>query len=304
MEFGCQLPSSGEAATPDNLTRVAEKMEEAGFASIWVGDHIAIPWVTRSSYFFLGQKYEISPETPFLEPLSALSFVAARTAKIRLGTSVLVLPHRHPLFLAKALATLDVLSKGRLIVGLGVGWLREEIESFGVPFESRAAWSDEAIELLSESWRTDHLNFAGKYFSCRDVNLSPKPHQSNLPLWIGGQSLAALRRAVRLGTGWHPATNSFDELSSGIELLRAECERAGRKFEDITLSLRALFQISKTPEMGDALLFGPAERIIQDCRRLREIGISHVVLEPVYPTFELRFEAFISFATHILPYVR
>src|SRR2546429_7498019 len=98
MEFGCQLPSSGEAATPDNLKRVAENMEEAGFSSIWVGDHIAIPWVTRSSYLFNGRKYEISPETPFLEPLSALSFVAACTTKIRLGTSVLVLPHRHPLF--------------------------------------------------------------------------------------------------------------------------------------------------------------------------------------------------------------
>jgi probable F420-dependent oxidoreductase len=303
MEFGCQLPSSGEAATPDNLTRVAENMEEAGFSSIWVGDHIAIPWVTRSSYLFLGRKYEIPPETPFLEPLSALSFVAARTAKIRLGTSVLVLPHRHPLFLAKALATLDVLSKGRLIVGLGIGWLREEIESFGVPFELRAAWSDEAIQLLSECWRTDHLNFAGKYFSCRDVNLSPKPRQSSLPLWIGGQSHAALRRAARLGTGWHPATNSFDELSGGIELLRAECERVGRNFEDITLSLRALFQISKTSDMGDALLFGPVERIIQDCRRLREIGISHVVLESACPTFELRFEASIFFATHILPHV-
>src|SRR5207244_2776318 len=156
MEFGCHLPVYGPAATREALLAFARRMETLGYDSLWASDHIVIPWRITSKYPYNETgDFPLPPTTNFLEPLTALALVAGATERIRLGTTVLVLPHRHPVLAAKMLATLDHLAPGRVILGAGVGWMREEIELFGVAFEQRGAWSDEALRIMKACWREE-----------------------------------------------------------------------------------------------------------------------------------------------------
>ncbi len=165
MKFGCHLPVYGPAATRATILGFARRMESLGFDSLWASDHVVIPWKIRSRYPYNPTgDFPLSPETPFLEPLTTLAVVAGATEHIALGTTVLVLAHRHPVLLAKMLATLDQLSGGRVIVGAGVGWMKEEIELFGVNYQRRGAWSDEALRVLRACWREPRPRFEGTFF--------------------------------------------------------------------------------------------------------------------------------------------
>ena len=158
MEIGVHLPVYGAAATREGVLLVARRIEALGYDSLWVSDHVVIPWTIRSRYPYNATgDFPLSPGTDFLEPLTALTLAAAVTSRVRLGTSVLVLPHRHPVLTAKMLATLDHLAPGRVILGAGVGWMREEVELFGVPYGRRGAWTDEAIAIMRACWREDRV---------------------------------------------------------------------------------------------------------------------------------------------------
>src|SRR2546430_15166490 len=187
MDIGCHLPVYAPAATREALTLFARRAEALGYDSLWVSDHVVIPHTIRSRYPYNATgDFPLSPSTDFLEPLTVLPLVAAVTSKIRLGTSVLVLPHRHPVLTARMLATLDHLAPGRVILGAGVGWLREEIELFGVDYARRGAWSDEALRIMQTCWREERPSFRGEFVHLDPVGFAPKPARGTNPLLIGG----------------------------------------------------------------------------------------------------------------------
>ncbi|MBM3489619.1 MAG: TIGR03619 family F420-dependent LLM class oxidoreductase [Alphaproteobacteria bacterium] len=193
MQLGIHLPHVGRKAGPLAIRRAAEQAEALGFADVWASEHIIVP---------VGAPYPPSPL--FLDPLLTLAWAAACTARVRLGTSVLVLPMRHPVPLAKELATLQVLSGGRLILGAGVGWLKEEYAALGVPFAERDRRMDEGLRLIRALWHDDPVSFETTWIEAEITNMrmQPKP-QPAIPVWIGGTSEAALARAIALGDGWH-----------------------------------------------------------------------------------------------------
>jgi probable F420-dependent oxidoreductase len=227
MEFGCHLPVFGPAATRAGLLTFAREMERLGYDSLWASDHIVIPHTIRSRYPYsdTGQ-FPLAADATFLEPLTALAMVAGVTERVKLGTTVIVLPHRHPVLAAKMLSTLDHLSGGRVILGAGVGWMREEIELLGAPFDERGAWSDEAIRIMRACWRDERTRFHGRYFSFDDIGCFPKPVRGDIPIWMGGHSKPALRRIVALADGWHAAFPTAAGLEAGLSALREECAEA------------------------------------------------------------------------------
>jgi probable F420-dependent oxidoreductase len=269
MEIGAHLPVYGTAATREGVTLVARRIEALGYDSLWVSDHVVIPWEIRSRYpYNASGDFPLSPATDFLEPLTVLTLAAAVTSRVRLGTSVLVLPHRHPVLTAKMLATLDHLAPGRVILGAGVGWMREEIELFGVPYGRRGAWTDEAIAIMRACWRDDRVSFRGEFFSFEGLGCRPRPARGTIPIWIGGHTDRALQRVVSLGDGWHAAFPTPQALGDGIARLREACRAVGR--DPATLAISARLGLSaKRP---------PAD-LLTELRALRDLGVAHVVLE-------------------------
>src|SRR5215470_397396 len=209
MDFGFSIPPRGPMATPENIATLAQQGEAMGFGIIAVTDHIIFPTRIQSTYPGSGSgQYYAAGESQgeYLEALALLSFLAGLSSSAKLLTAVMVLPNRPPILTAKMLATIDVLSKGRVIVGCGVGWMREEFDALGSPpFEKRGAVCNEYIRAFRELWTQDNPTFEGTYCRFSNVEFAPKPVQKpHPPIWTGGESPAALRRAGRLANGWYP----------------------------------------------------------------------------------------------------
>ncbi len=269
MEIGCHLPVYGPAATREALTLFARRAESLGYDSLWVSDHVVIPWEIRSRYPYNATgDFPLSPSTDFLEPLAVMALVAGITSRIRLGTSVLVLPHRHPVLTAKMLATVDHLAPGRVILGAGVGWMREEIELLGVPYAQRGAWSDEAIRVMRACWREERVTFKGRFFSFEALGCRPQPAAGTIPIWIGGHTERALQRVATLGDGWHAAFPTPAALAHGLADLKTACARAGRDPATLTISARVGVAARKT-----------SDELVAELRALRDLGVAHVILE-------------------------
>jgi len=282
MDFGWHLPCYGRLATRENLILVAREAETRGFESVFVSDHVALPFEPKTPYpSSRTGAFPVPPTDAFLEPLTALGLVAAVTERVRLGTTVLVLPHRHPVLAAKTIATLDNLSGGRVIVGAGVGWLRDEIELFGVPFERRGAWSDEALGIMKRCWADERSKHHGEFFNFDDVGCFPKPAQKPYPpLWIGGRTAAAYRRVARFGDGFHAAWSAPDVMREQIREVWKECEKVGRLGTDLIFSVRAGYSIrEEASPHPKASLLGPAQFIAEQIQRYADVGVSHIVLE-------------------------
>ncbi|MBI2544787.1 MAG: LLM class F420-dependent oxidoreductase, partial [Candidatus Rokubacteria bacterium] len=240
MEFGCHLPMFGPIATRHNVLTFARRMEALGYDSLWASDHIVLPYTIRSRYPYSETgKFPLPANANFLEPLTTLALVAGVTERVKLGTTILVIPHRHPVLAAKMAANLDHLSNGRVILGVGVGWMEEEITLLGVPFAKRGAWSDEAIRIMRTCWSQEKASYKGQFFSFDEVGCFPRPVRTSIPILIGGHTPRAFRRVAELGDGWHAAFPAPDKLEEGLRLLREECKKAGRRFEDLAITLRA-----------------------------------------------------------------
>ena len=209
MEYGIHLPQYGRVASGEAVTRAARHAEELGFAHVWVSDHVVHP---------AAQTY---PSAFLVDPFTTLSWAAAATEGIGLGTSVLVVPHHNPLWLANALASLDFLSGGRLVVGAGVGWSEAEFAALGHTFADRGRRMDEALDLLRAAWRDDPVSFHGDFHDFDDVRFLPKPAHE-IPLWIGGGVEAAYRRAVAKGDGFHAVGIKPPEAATVVERLRRD----------------------------------------------------------------------------------
>ena len=263
MRYGFYLPTRGPLGEPDAIASIVEKGEALGFATIVIGDHIVFPTKVDSTYpYTVGGAFPGQGDA--LEQLTLMSFIAARTETTRLVTSVMILPHRNPLVTAKVLATIDVLSKGRVTVGVGVGWMREEFEALGAPdFDKRGASSNEYIEIFKKCWTEDPVSFDGEFYSFKELRCVPHPVQKpHPPIWIGGHSKPALRRVAKLGNGWHPvgATSASplppEEFQDLLDELKRMVEAEGRDFNDIAISFKApSYDPGLTPDGHDRLLF-------------------------------------------------
>ncbi len=252
MTFGIHLPQYGRVASGEAVTRAARHAEDLGFADVWVSDHVVHP--AEQSY----------PSPFLLDPFATLSWAAAATERVRLGTSVLVVPQHNPVWLANHLATVDLLSDGRLLVGAGVGWSEREYEALGQPFGDRGRRLDEILQLLRRAWRDDPVSFAGEFYELRDIRFLPKPAHE-IPIWIGGGVEAAFRRAVEHGDGFHVVGLKPPEVVPIVERLRRD-----RPEPTFTISARTGWD----PQGTDPGL------IREERAAFEEAGVQHMVAAP------------------------
>lgn len=306
IRLGVQLPHFGPHASAEGVGAFAERVEQLGFDSVWVADHVVLPTQTEGDYPY--QKGGLPAEnlSPFYEALTTLSFVAGRTSRVGLGTSILVAAYRHPVLAAKMLATLDALSGGRLVLGLGAGWLPEEFELTGAPdFADRGAVLEEIVAIYDRLWSDRVTAFEGDRWSLREMIFDPLPVQRpRPPLWIGGNAGPALRRAARLGDGWHAARVSPRELAEKIVELRRLTEEAGRDPDAVEPSVTCLLRLSDAPVDRERQrdLVGPPEVIAELIAAYAEAGAKAIVLglDPREP-LQRRLETIEVVAREIMP---
>jgi probable F420-dependent oxidoreductase len=287
VRFGVNLPGGATASDPDAVRSVAQQAEALGFDAAWFSDHIVIPREVRAAYpYAVDHVSTFSPDRPVHDVLSTLTFLAACTERIRLGPNVLIVPYRPPVQTAKQLAALDVLSKGRLILGVGVGWMEEEFEALNnPPFAERGAVTDEYIRAFKTLWTEDRPAFNGEYCRFREVGFLPKPVQKpHPPIWVGGHTGPALRRAATLGDAWLPL-GTFppvifrpDELQPKIDRLRELTVAAGRPADAVSVCLGAFVSYDGADDPDRLPMKGHPEQIAADVRAYQAIGIEDFIL--------------------------
>jgi probable F420-dependent oxidoreductase len=234
MKFGLAFANIITFAEREGLVRLGRGAEAAGFESVWTVEHVVYPEGYGSTYpYDPSGKMMMAADTPLPDPLLWLAFVAAATETLRLGTGILILPQRNPVVLAKEVATLDHLSGGRVELGVGVGWLKEEFDALGVPFEGRGARTEEHIAVMRALWDGDHADFDGDLFSFTDISSNPKPTNGRVPIHIGGHTRVAAERAGRIGDGFFPGRGDIGEL---IDIVRQTAADAGRDPAAIEIS--------------------------------------------------------------------
>ena len=291
MEYGFYLPNSGAGAEPDALADIAKQGDRLGFYCMVMPDHILQPNQVDSTYPYsltgdilaAGQ----SGDGEWPEQITTLAYLAGVTERIRLVTSVMIIPYRNPILTAKMLSTLDMLSKGRLILGAGVGWMEEEFELLDAPpFAERGAVTNEYLEAFIELWTKDDPKFEGKYVNFSNITFLPKPVQKPYPpIWIGGQSKPAIRRAARLGDAWHPvgaipATPlEPEELAENLVLLREYAEKAGRDPSKIQVSVKAPLYDSGDSSGPRRRFTGSADAVRQDVQTYSDVGVTHLIFD-------------------------
>lgn len=265
MKFGIVFANAGPSADPEHAAGLARIAEESGFESLWTVEHVVVPADYESQYPYSSSgRMPGAEETPIPDPLIWLSYVAAVTERIRLATGILILPQRNPVVLAKAAATLDVLSRGRFTLGVGVGWLREEFDCIGVPFEERGARTDDYIQALRALWTQPAATYDGAFTQFAKAKSYPQPVQAGgVPIVIGGHTDAAARRAGRLGDGFFPANAGTPEaVAALLEVMRAAAAEAGRDAEAIEVTA------------GGAM-------DVDGAKRFADIGVSRLVIPPL-----------------------
>ena len=289
MRYGFYLPTRGDTATPDALETLVTRGEALGFSSVMIADHVVFPTTVESKYPYTADG-RFPGQGDALEQLALMAFIAGKTSRLRLVTSVMILPYRNPVFTAKALATIDVLSRGRVTVGVGVGWLREEFQALDAPaFERRGAASDEYLRIFKTLWTSSPASFAGEFYRFTDVQCRPFPVQKpHPPIWIGGHSRAALRRVARLGDGWHPVGANPavplrpDELRASLDELARLTEAEGRDPRALTISYKAPVYDAGRPVVAgeDRRPFsGSAEQIREDVETYASLGVSELIFD-------------------------
>ncbi len=265
MKFGLVFANAGPSANPEHAAGLARLAEENGFESLWTVEHVVVPAEYESQYPYSSSgRMPGAEETPIPDPLIWLAYVAAVTKTIRLATGILILPQRNPVVLAKAAATLDVLSGGRLTLGVGVGWLKEEFDCIGVPFEERGARTDEYIEALRVLWTEAEPTFKGRFTQFNRAKSYPHPAQADgVPIVIGGHTDAAARRAGRLGDGFFPANAPTPEaVSQLVDVMRKAAADAGRDAERIEITA------------GGAM-------DVEGAKKFADVGVSRLVIPPL-----------------------
>jgi probable F420-dependent oxidoreductase len=270
---------------------------------------VVTPWRIHTSYpYSENHEFIVPPDRPFLDSLTCLAFLAGCTEKITLGISVLVLPYRHPLYWTRVAVSIERLSRGRLIMGVGVGWMQEEFAALGVSFKDRGRMTDEQLEILSRLWSEEHISFEGQFYRFQDLAFSPKPlQQPRIPIWVGGEAISAQRRAAKYGDAWFPyfVTVTPDELLAGYEQVQRLTIEAGRDPEQVQLTCCRPIEVTRGPVQQDAQhLRGNPEQLVAALKAYRQIGVEHLALQFMAPRWPDRMEQIERFAREVMPLLR
>jgi probable F420-dependent oxidoreductase len=285
MRLGIAVPQFGDAASPDNLRAVATEAEALGYDSVWVGDRVIYPVAPRSPY--PGSRDGSLPRVfqRSLAPLAVLSFAAACTRRVALGVSVLALPLYNPVLLARELTSIDVLSGGRLRVGVGLGWSQDEYDAAGVDMKTRGARAYEAIDLIRKMWTEDTPEHHGTYYTLPKSIMRLRPVQApHPPIYIAAYSEAALKRVATHGDGWNPAGMPIPAMKTMFEGVRATARALGREPRSIQLVVRANLHVTEAPitSADRASFAGSWDQIRADVAAVREIGAHEVHFDPQF----------------------
>jgi probable F420-dependent oxidoreductase len=315
MRYGFYLPTRGPTATPDALQALVQRGEALGFHSVVIADHIVFPTRIESPYpYTLGGIFPGQGDA--LEQLTLMAFIAGKTNRLRLITSVMILPHRNPVVTAKMLATIDVLSQGRVTVGVGVGWLREEFAALQAPnFARRGAVSNEYLDIFKTLWTHDPASFQGEFYQFESLRCLPHPIQKpHPPIWIGGHSRAALRRVAKYGDGWHPVGANPAvplrpaEMEAALGELRQLTIAAGRDPETLTISYKApLYDVTQSGALEKQVglerrpFSGSTEQIVEDIVTYGHLGVSELIVDVRSETLSESLERLEHVATVIKP---
>jgi probable F420-dependent oxidoreductase len=265
MEVGAIIPNAGPKASPENIVIVARWAEELGYHSVWVTDHVVLPERVEAYYPYRSHgRWDYQPDTKWLDPLLALAWAGAAAPALKLGTSIIVVPLRNPLLLAKQISTLDFLSGGRVIVGAGAGWMEEEFDIVGESFANRGKRAVEMVQLMRALWSGDTVDFQGEFWQVSGCQMHPTPVQATVPVVWGGHSDAALRRVAKVGDGWHPTQITLQQLEDGIEKLRRYCEQSDRDPDSVLIVARP----------GDTYGINPASQA-----RHEALGVDHLIMD-------------------------
>jgi probable F420-dependent oxidoreductase len=300
IEVGWSLQGRGMLAGREAITTLARRADALGYDSIWVTDRMVIPVATTTGYPYSPTgAFPLGPDEPWLEALTAVTYLATITERIRVGPSVLVIPYRHAIYTAKALATADYLSGGRVILGAGIGWWREEFAAVDAPFPDRARRTVEALKLMKRIWTQPRVSLPG----VGDVGgVKPHPACGTIPIWIGGHTDAALRRVVEVGDGWHPlglrppVALHPPELAARVRRLHELAAAAGRDPASITVAFKAPVRFD---ESARSPLAGKPEQIAEDLRAYVAAGVRHFVLDFSVTTVPAMVEVLERFAAEV-----
>ena len=265
MKFGLMFVNSGPFSNPALFEVLVRTAEEVGIESLWSVEHVVVPigYASQYPYSADGRMPGNNEKIPIPDPIVPLAYAAALTKRIRLGTGILILPQRHPVYLAKEMAPLDVLSRGRALLGIGIGWLEEEFRVVGVPFRERAPRTEESVRALRSLWAPETSSFQGRFYQWGPVESYPKPVQKpGVPIVVGGHVEGAARRAARVGDGFFPARGEFDLLASLFAAMRDECGKVGRRPEEIELTT------------------GMGRQDRDSLRRYEDLGVSRLIVAP------------------------
>jgi probable F420-dependent oxidoreductase len=318
MDFGVATSTRGATSTREGYIAVAEAAERLGFGFLSVNDHVVVPRGIASKYPYSGDhKWAGASVGECLDLITTLAFLAGRTERLQLLSSVMVVPQRQPVLTAKMLASVDILSRGRLIVGCGVGWLKEEFEALSAPpFAERGRVTDEFIEAFKLLWTEDSAVLHGTHVRLENLIFAPKPvRKPHPPIWIGGESPLALQRAVRAGDAWYPASNnpqhrldSAERVAAGVRELRRTAEAAGRDPASVDVAFLVLWPVAWTAQ-GTAdterrLLTGNPEAMAADIAALAKAGVRHLCLTFQTGTLTETLERMQRFAEEVMPLVR
>jgi probable F420-dependent oxidoreductase len=278
MEFGVTIPNNWGLEDPRTVIEFGPMAEELGYDSVWVMDHL----------FNNGYIRERLDDKPYYHPMATLSHISALTSKVQLGTSVLVLPYHNPVELAKYAATLDQMSGGRVVLGVGVGAMTPEFEALGIPLSQRGSLTNESMDVMRELWSNEDPRYQSARWEFSDLKFSPKPRQvingaPNVPLWVGGNSPGAHRRAARRGNGWHPSGVTAEEFAIGRRHIMELAEAAGRNPDELVMSVRVEVEAHGRPSSDRAadrarLPGDDAAGMAAGIAAFREAGVSHLVM--------------------------
>lgn len=305
MRLGFSLPVAGDWATPDNQVRIAQHAEALGYHSLWVLQRLLYALDPKTDYPPLpGQPWPKAFER-VVDPIVTLAYVAGVTRGIRLGTSVLIMPYYSPILLAKQLATLDMVSAGRLDVGLGIGWSEDEYDASGVPFKQRGKRADEFLECLNAIWTQDVVEFRGAFYQVPRSKVEPKPIQKpRPPLTVGGYTAAVIKRAVTLADGFNGGNMPLEKVAPLVKELRAAAEAARRDPGGIHIVCRGTFKLHESPQGKDRRpLFGTLDEIREDVRRYAELGLTELFLEANFDASGKPLERALDVMTRLAPMI-
>lgn len=308
MRFGFGIPNAG-VVTGSDIVRFVQRAEALGFESIWTGDHIILPTAGTTQYPYTADgSFPLASTENFLEPFTLLAYVAAVTKTVKIGTTVIIVPYRNPIEQAKMLSCLDVLSGGRLIAGVGVGWLEKEFDVLGASYKDRGPVTDEYLQIFKTLWTEVEPAFKGRFYAFDGITMFPKPIQKpHPPIWVGGHTRRAIRRAVRFGDAWHPTRQTPDFVARHLPYLREEAERIGRDPRTITISLKRSLDFTDIGLSGTILrrsggaLIGTTHEVLDDVRRCQDIGIDQLTYDFRTGRVDEMLAIIEHFATAVMP---